>query len=62
MASFARGPLTRTTAIAAGGRPDDNAKMVSRVVDMDDRAPIEMVMGLSGLRARIKNRWNEPCE
>jgi len=30
MASFAAGPLTRTTAIAAGGRPDDSAKIVSR--------------------------------
>jgi hypothetical protein len=26
----ARGPETRTTAIAAGGRPDDSAKMVER--------------------------------
>ncbi len=34
MASLARGPLTRTTAIAAGGRPDDNAKMVSRWLDI----------------------------
>jgi hypothetical protein len=35
MASPALGPLTRTTAIAAGSRPDDRAKMVSCELDMD---------------------------
>jgi len=37
MAFLAPGPLTRTTAIAAGGRPDDSAKIVSRQLDIADR-------------------------
>jgi hypothetical protein len=40
MASLALGPLTRTTAIAAGGRPDDNAKIVSRQFDITDHSEL----------------------
>src|SRR3954467_9198412 len=38
-ATPARGPEIRTTATAAGGRPDESAKMVSRSPDMSKIAP-----------------------
>jgi hypothetical protein len=55
IASPARGPLTRTTAIAAGGRPEDKAKMVgrSRCVIVSSSRRLISQKPPTGVRGRI---------